>query len=158
MSKKSLIALAAALFLFSNCAISQKTDEASEKSPCTATIDQPKQGENVGPDGQVSGHATNPPGTFTWVLARKRDINGFWPQANGPVPIGPDSTFRAFVTYGKEGDKGPFEVTIAIVDDAVNQALNRWVDHANETGKYPPVRFPNVHQGCAIAQVVVSRQ
>ncbi len=45
-----------------------------------------------------------------------------------------------------------------VVDSAVNDALNRWVDTANASGKYPPLRFPNVHTGCPIEKVIVQKQ
>ena len=147
------------LLVASNYAVGQKQGEQHRaESICSSNFDQPKQGENVGADGSVSGRATLPPGTFAWILARKGDINGFWPQANGALEIDRDGSFSAFVTYGKDGDKGPFEIAIAIVDDDVNKALNRWVDRANETGKYPPMRFPNVHQGCRVTRVIVNKQ
>jgi hypothetical protein len=158
MFSRGTFAMGAMLLFSSISAVAQKAEGQNDKPTCAATIDQPKQGENVGSDGQISGHITIPPGTFAWILARKRDINGFWPQANGAIQVEPDGSFRGFVTYGKDGDKGPFEIAIAIVDDGVNQALNRWVDRANETQTYPPIRFPNVHQGCPVTRVVVTRQ
>jgi len=137
---------------------SEKTEQPPTRTACTGSIDQPAQGENVGPDGDVAGHAAIPPGTFAWILAHKKSINGYWPQANGAVQIESDGSFRAFVTYGKDGEKGPFEVILAIVDEPVNRTLERWVDRASETGRYPPISFPNVHTGCPIVRVIVTRQ
>ncbi len=149
-------ALLPGLLFTLNCVADEKQTEKRES--CTTSIDQPKQGENVGPDGNVSGRANTAPGTFAWILARKQNINGWWPQSNGALEIKPDGTYSAYVTYGKDGDKGPFEVSAVIVDSAVNEALNRWVDRANSTGQYPPLRFPNVHDGCTITKVVVNKQ
>ncbi len=72
------------LFAFSPILILGADEKTDNSKSCSISIDQPKQGEAVGPDGPAYGSATLPPGTYAWILARKQSISGYWPQANGP--------------------------------------------------------------------------
>jgi hypothetical protein len=125
---------------------------------CSVAIEQPKQGANVGGDGNVSGHVSKPEGTHAWAIARRKGVSGWWPQGGGPLEVNDDGTFDAWITYGEDRDKGAFEVAVIVVDAEVNKLLTSWVDRTNQSGRYPPIGFPNVHDGCPVGKVIVNKQ
>jgi len=127
-------------------------------TPCSVVIEAPKPGANVTESGTVTGRITLPPGTTAWALARLKGQAGWWPQSGGPIEI-VESAFDVYVAYGEDRDKGrPFEVAIVIVDSAANTTLNAWVERTNLTNHFPPVKFPNIHNGCPVATLTVYKQ
>jgi hypothetical protein len=135
----------------------QKTEAQKEESPaCTIVIKDPTPGTPVGGGSTVSGTAKIPTNSHLWILARKKTLNGWWPQGGGETPIN-DGKWAVDVTYGTEQDRGEFEVAAAAVASNADDDLNKWVATAPER-KYPPIKFPAVVEGCPIARVTVAKR
>jgi hypothetical protein len=112
------------------------------KTECVAQILSPRRGEEVAHSGVVRGRATLPAGGYLWVLAHRKDVNGWWPRGEGPVAIVNDS-WTVQVNYGDSKDSG-FQVEIAavIVTQAVHERWLEWVQNVKNTGIFPPVQLP----------------
>ncbi|HVW07762.1 MAG TPA: class I SAM-dependent methyltransferase [Bryobacteraceae bacterium] len=111
--------------------------------PELASIEEPASGETVSDSGIVSGCATIPANAWLWILAHRRDISGWWPQAEGPVST-VNGHWSATVKYGDPADSGKaFEIAAAVVTQKVNERWQQWVRSVNQTGSYPPVQLPS---------------
>ena len=130
----------------------QKTTDAS----CSVSITEPRPGTPVDERGIVAGSATIPANGHLWILARKKTINGWWPQGSGETPV-TGGKWQVEVAYGVDTDKGPFEVAAAVFGEDANTALDKWVQTAPER-KYPPIKFPPTVEGCPIAKLEVVKR
>ena len=102
----------------------------------------PESGAIVSDGGFAEGSATVPPGSFLWVLARRKDMNGWWPQGMGAVPVD-GNRWRVPVTYGGAEDQGfDFELAALVVRQATHALWTDWVAGVRETGLFPPVQLP----------------
>jgi hypothetical protein len=105
-------------------------------------ITSPESGETVGGSGNVTGYADLPAHSHLWVLARRKDISGWWPQGGGPLPLD-SGRWSAHVQYGESGDAGrDFEIVALAVDEVINDLWTTWWKNVQTTGKYPPVQLP----------------
>jgi hypothetical protein len=73
------------------------------------------------------------------------------------LEVNGDGTFDAWITYGEDRDKGAYDVAVIVVDAEVNKLLTSWVDRTNQSGRYPPISFPNVHDGCPVGRIIVNK-
>jgi hypothetical protein len=102
----------------------------------------PRRGEDVGDTGMVRGRATLSAGTYLWVLARRHDVEGWWPQGDGPIPV-VDGSWSVPVDYGGPQDSGfQFEVAAVVVAQTVHERWLEWIQNVKSTGVFPPVRLP----------------
>ena len=112
------------------------------KTECVVQILSPCRGEYVAHTGVVHGRATLPAGAYLWVLAHRKDVNGWWPQADGPVAIVDDS-WTVQVNYGDSQDSGfQFEIAAVVVTQAMHERWLEWVHNVKTTGLFPPVQLP----------------
>lgn len=112
------------------------------KTECIVQILFPQRGDHVAQRGEVRGRATLPVGTYLWVLAHRKDVNGWWPQGDGPVAIVDDS-WTVQVKYGDPQDTGfQFEIAAVAVTWAVHERWLEWVENVKDTGQFPPVQLP----------------
>lgn len=119
-------------------------------------IHEPRQGDRVGASGFVRGTARVPPGAALWLLARRKDQEGWWPQGSGPVAFGGEQWGHP-CTYGEAQDVGhEFEIAAVVVDAAAAQRLQRWIDEGRRSGNHPPVAFPQ-WTSCRPATVTVAK-
>jgi predicted O-methyltransferase YrrM len=110
----------------------------------TVKILSPRRGEEVGDAGMVRGRATLSPGTYLWVLARRHDVEGWWPQGDGPIPV-VDGSWSVQLNYGGPQDAGfQFEVAAVVITQTVHERWLEWVQNVKSTGQFPPVRLPTV--------------
>ena len=124
---------------------------------CTLAIVSPEQGSQVGAMGTVSGTAKIPGDGHVWALVHVKGLAGWWPQGGGEAElVNGEWSVRAF--YGGNQDVGsPFEIAAVVVAASVNQDLNMYVQKATTDGNWPPIKFPDVLQGCPIARVTVTK-
>jgi len=109
---------------------------------CSVEILSPRPAQRVAEIGIVEGRATFSPGAYLWVLAHRKDVEGWWPQGGGPVSVANDS-WTVQVNYGGPEDAGlPFEIAAVLVTRAVHEHWLEWVQAVKETGEFPPVRLP----------------
>jgi hypothetical protein len=93
----------------------------------------PASHEVVGPAGYVEGSAQLPSGCHLWILAHRKDLDEWWPQAGGDTAVC-EGRWRVFVRYGEPRDVGhEFEIGALIVGEPTH---NLWKEG------YPPVRLP----------------
>lgn len=112
-------------------------------SQATVEILAPKCGAIVTDVGSVEGSASVPPHSYLWVLARRKDFNGWWPQGAGAIPVD-RSHWRVSVTYGEPQDNGSdFELAALIVRQSTHELWTDWVARVRETGLFPPVQLPS---------------
>ena len=124
---------------------------------CTVTISHPQQGEEVGGQGAVEGHAANIPSQgYLWVLARKHGFHGWWPQGGGPADVD-DGSWTVQVTYGTSQDQGPFDIVAVVVGSTENARLRRWVEDTGRTGSYPPIDLPRTLPTCPVVRLRVNK-
>ena len=111
-------------------------------SQASVEIFAPHSGAIVTDAGLVEGSATVPPDSFLWVLARRKDFNGWWPQGMGAVALD-RNRWRVSVTYGGPQDRGSdFEVAALVVRQATHELWTDWATRVRETGLSPPVQLP----------------
>lgn len=112
------------------------------KAECVVQILSPRRGEEVAHTGVVRGRATLPAGTYLWVLAHRKDVDGWWPQGDGPVAVVDDS-WTVQVNYGGPQDAGfQFEIGVVVVTQMVDERWREWVQKVKNTGLFPPVQLP----------------
>jgi Methyltransferase domain len=113
-----------------------------EAPHCPVEILNPTRKSVVEAGGTVQGTAVLPADTYLWVLARRRDFDGWWPQGSGAAMVR-DKRWSVNVTYGGPQDAGrDFEIAALAVGPATHQLWTDWVARVNETGLYPPVQLP----------------
>jgi hypothetical protein len=104
------------------------------KRRCPVDILSPRSGAIVAGAGMVEGSAAPPADSFLWVLARRKDFDGWWPQGSGAVPIN-NGHWSVPVRYGEPHDAGyDFEIAAIVVGLSTHEL---W------TGLRPPVRLPS---------------
>ncbi len=103
----------------------------------------PQSGALVADAGMVLGSAVMPSDSYLWVLARRKDFDGWWPQGTGAVPVD-GNRWRVSVTYGGPQDAGwDFEIAAVIVRQSTHELWTDWVARVTETGLFPPVQLPS---------------
>jgi hypothetical protein len=112
------------------------------RGDCSVEILMPAGGEIVAKSGSVEGRALVPSDGNLWVLVHRKDVDGWWPQAGGPVSVR-DGRWAVQVTYGGPPDAGfPFEIAAVIVAPSVHAQWQRWVQSVEVSGLCPPVSLP----------------
>ncbi|HTQ56280.1 MAG TPA: class I SAM-dependent methyltransferase [Bryobacteraceae bacterium] len=87
-------------------------------------IDKPEEGSLVGRAGVIAGRVKgNLTGHFVWVLVRRLDEAGWWPQQPGPVPVN-GGEWQCVVEYGGSPQGGPWYEVAAIL---ANASMNRYL-------------------------------
>jgi hypothetical protein len=104
------------------------------KRGCPVDILSPRSGAIVAGTGTIEGSARLPADSHLWVLARRKDFDGWWPQGGGAVPV-LHGRWSVPVRYGEPHDAGyDFEIAAVVVGLATHEL---W------TGLHPPVRLPS---------------
>jgi hypothetical protein len=103
----------------------------------------PEGGASVADVGMVEGSAVMPSDAYLWVLARRKDFDGWWPQGSGAVAVD-RNRWRVSVTYGGLQDAGrDFEIAALVVQRSTHELWTDWVARVTETGLFPPVQLPS---------------
>ena len=136
-------------------------DKGSKRSDmrCSITTSFPANDAKVGADGDLKGNAKGMPvGSHLWVLAHRRGLALWWPQAGGEVSVSDNGDWVAFVTYGENRDQGrQFEMIAIVVDEPTHADLRKWISLAEATGRYPGISLPKIHEACNVPRVTVTR-
>ncbi len=110
---------------------------------CPVEILSPRSGAVVADAGTVEGSAATPPDSYLWVLVRRKDFDGWWPQGAGAIRSD-GNRWRVSVAYGGPEDAGcDFEIAALVVGPATHEVWTDWVARVKETGLYPPVQLPS---------------
>ena len=105
-------------------------------------ITAPPRGARVTDTGLVEGSATIPADSYLWVLARRKDFKGWWPQGMGAALV-EGNRWRVPVAYGEPQDRGSdFELAALVVRRATHELWTDWAARVKETGSFPPVQLP----------------
>jgi hypothetical protein len=105
-------------------------------------IASPHGGATVTEAGIVEGSVALAADSWLWVLVRRKDFDGWWPQGAGAVPVH-ENRWSASVTYGGPQDTGcDFEIAALVVGQATHELWTDWAARVRETGLFPPVRLP----------------
>ena len=114
-----------------------------EFSPGAVDIVAPQNGAIVADAGMVEGTATMPADSYLWVLARRKDFDGWWPQGAGAVPVD-GNRWNVSVTFGGPQDAGwDFEIAALAVRPPTHELWTDWTARVKETGLSPPVQLPS---------------
>jgi len=102
----------------------------------------PAKRERVTGTGPVEGIVSSTAGSHLWVLVRRKDLEGWWPQAGGPIAVH-EGRWRAMVRYGEPCDAGfDFEVAAVMVREATHKLWISWVERA-KAGQAAPLEIPS---------------
>ncbi len=124
------------------------------RSPVRILEPQPR--GRVGTSGFVRGTGRIPPDKHLWVLARRKDQSGWWPQGGGAVKSG-DGEWAQPSNYGGPEDAGhEFEIAAIVVDGPTHRRLERWVEEGAKSGDYPPIELPQ-SSGCLPVKLTVMK-
>ena len=103
----------------------------------------PKNGARVAGAGIVEGTASLPSDSHLWVLARRKDADGWWPQGAGAITLD-GNRWSVSVIYGEPHDAGrDFEIAALVVGTPTHELWTDAVARVKETGLYPPVKLPS---------------
>jgi hypothetical protein len=157
MSLRALILLL--LFTFDVHTMMAQDKGKRSDSDCSIGIGFPANDARVGADGNVRGNAKGMPrGTHLWVMAHRRGLALWWPQAGGEVTVSDDGEWAALVTYGENRDQGnQFEAVAIVVDEPTDSLLKKWISQAEATGQYPGISLPRASESCNMPRVTVTR-
>ena len=109
---------------------------------CAVDILAPQRGASVGGAGTVEGSVVLPADSHLWVLVRRKDFDGWWPQNKGAVSVA-RTRWKVSVSYGGPQDAGcDFEIAALVVGPATHELWIDWVARVQETGLFPPVQLP----------------
>ncbi len=109
----------------------------------TVNVLAPQNGAIVADASIVEGTATMPPDSYLWLLARRKDFDGWWPQGAGAVPVN-GNHWSVSVTFGGPQDAGcDFEIAALAVRQPTHELWTDWVARVKETGLFPPVQLPS---------------
>jgi hypothetical protein len=112
---------------------------APPKPPGAIRIEHPKPGASVGSTGNVTGTARPLPETYLWVVVRREDQNGWWPQADGPLQVS-DGEWSCQVKFGEPRDLGhTFEIKAVVVGPATHQHWLDWVNRSKQINSNAPI-------------------
>lgn len=110
---------------------------------CTVRVVAPESGASVSQTGIVEGSVTLPADSYLWLLVRRRDFDGWWPQGAGAVPVD-SNRWSVSVNYGGPQDFGrDFEIAALVVGQGTHDFWMDWVARVKETGLFPPVQLPS---------------
>ena len=113
------------------------------KNDCAPKILAPASGAMVADAGAVEGSVALPADSYLWVLVRRKDFDGWWPQGGGAVPVA-GTQWKLSVQYGGAEDAGfDFEIAAVVVGQSIHELWTDWVARVEETGQFPPVRLPS---------------
>lgn len=117
-------------------------------------INHPESGSVVGSNGETSGTASIPKDAHLWLLARRADQDGWWPQGGGPVCVA-KGRWSCQVQYGGPRDAGhAFEVLAAIVSPAIHRHWLDWIGQTAGAEVLAPVHLlPNTTSAQSLLQV-----
>jgi Methyltransferase domain len=119
-----------------------KATTASGSAHCSIQILAPHSGTSVAQTGVAEGSAVLPEGSHLWILVRRKDFDGWWPQGNGAVAMN-GTQWRSSVTYGGPQDANHnFEIAAVAVGPPTHDLWTDWVARVKATGKFPPVQLP----------------
>jgi hypothetical protein len=103
----------------------------------------PQNGALVADTGIVEGTAATTPDSYLWLLARRKDFDGWWPQGGGAVPMD-GNRWSVSVTFGGPQDAGrDFEIAALVVRQPTHELWIDWVARVKDTGLFPPVQLPS---------------
>ena len=116
----------------------------TRRSPhCAVDIIEHQSRVSVAGVGIVEGSVVLPTDSYLWVLVRREDFDGWWPQGAGAVSVDRNQ-WRVSVTYGGLQDAGcEFEIAALVVGQSTHELWMDWVARVKETGLFPPVRLPS---------------
>jgi hypothetical protein len=104
----------------------------TRRSPhCAVNIIEPQSRVSVTGVGIVEGSVVLPTDSYLWVLVRRKDFDGWWPQGGEAVSV-------------ERQDAGcEFEIATLVVGQSTHELWMDWVARVKETGLFPPVRPPS---------------
>jgi hypothetical protein len=109
---------------------------------CAVDILAPHRGASVAGSGVVEGSVDLPADAHLWILVRRQDFDGWWPQGKGAVPVD-GIRWKVPVSYGGDQDAGcDFEIAALVVGPQTHELWIDWVAQVEETGRFPPVQLP----------------
>ena len=109
----------------------------------SVTIESPREGATVSDRGAAEGNAELSPGLHLWILARRCDAKGWWPQGGGPASLQGDRWHAAVEYGGGAASVGfDFEIAAVVVGRATHEFWLDWAARVRETGESAPVQLP----------------
>jgi hypothetical protein len=113
------------------------------QTDCRIWIDKPERGSVVEQAGLVVGRVKGSlRDRFLWVLVRREDQTGWWPQGDGPVAVSNGAWQRTVEYGGASWDHPWFEIAAILVNPSVNSHLLQWRANAETATTGPVEGFP----------------
>lgn len=113
------------------------------QTDCNVSILNPRSGEGVFDRGIVTGLAVTKQGAYLWVLVRRKDIEGWWLQGEGPVEV-VGGRWSTNVAYGAPIDVGhEFEIAALIVETDIQGFWLNLVRRSSQETRWEPIGLPS---------------
>lgn len=123
-------------------------------------ITEPKKGEPVGQEVQVTGTAKIVPGEHAWLVARRVDFAPrWWPQGPELAVDAKTGEWSGNVVLGGPQDDGwKFDIAVVIVNNKGNAMLDAYRDKAMDTGDWRPIKIQETAAGNYTCQLTVLKK
>jgi len=121
------------------------------------TISSPVKNDRVGQSCLVRGTARIPPGTRLWLLARRRDQPGWWPQGESAIDTA-SLEWSHPCKFGEASDVGfLFELALLVTDKSNGALLDQWLVRSKSGRAIAPLPLPPHAPGCPPVMVMVRK-
>jgi hypothetical protein len=132
-------------------------DTAAVHQPWFVTVSKPEQNSRVGQFGVVEDSACIPPGAHLWLLARRRDQAGWWPQGDRSVDTR-SIQWSHQCRYSELSDTGyQFELALLVTDENVSASIEQWMTRCAVGDAPAPMPLPKHMPGCPPVLITVRK-
>jgi len=121
------------------------------------SVQEPSPNAPVGSTCMVRGSARIPPGTALWLLARRQDQPGWWPQGSGAIDT-THADWSQACKLGEISDVGfPFDLLLLVTRNATAAVLERWIAGAKGGRPTAPLPLPAHADECPPVIITVRK-
>jgi hypothetical protein len=132
-------------------------DTAVVHQPWFVTVSKPEENSRVGQFGVVQGSVCIPPGAHLWLLARRRDQAGWWPQGDRSVDTSSIPGSHQ-CCYGELSVTGyQFELALLVTDENVSASIEPRMTRCAAGDAPAPMPLPKHVPGCPPVIITVRR-
>lgn len=111
----------------------------------------PLEDSTVDEQASIAGCAILPPGAHLYLLVRRSDLAGWWPQNSAPIVVR-DNQWSHVCKFGGPADCGhTFEIAALAAGDRLHRRIQRWFEEGMQSGAWDPINLPEPAPGTGVA-------